>query len=173
MNATVANALSVLPQLVAAGVDGVFLDGVVDFDIGCSPTPCNGHCNPTADINCTVSNCTHTPQPPYSTLHAQWIKLYADWFQRLKAVYPKLVWVNNLALEQEPFMAISNGRMYEGGDGLDVVYVAPPQSSLCRVCQRVSAYKCASCTRKPRPSKSLAINVSAVRTLSRAGRTRP
>jgi hypothetical protein len=122
MNATVANALSVLPQLVAAGVDGVFLDGVVDFDIGCSPTPCNGHCNPTADINCTSANCSHTPQLPYATLHERWITLYAEWFKRLKAVYPNLVWVNNLALEQVPFVGISNGRMYEGGAGLDTVY---------------------------------------------------
>ena len=52
--AAVDNALGALPALVAAGVDGVFLDGVVEFDIGCSPqTPCNGNCNPTADINCT------------------------------------------------------------------------------------------------------------------------
>ena len=41
LDAAVNNALGALPALVAAGVDGVFLDGVVDFDIGCSPkTPC-------------------------------------------------------------------------------------------------------------------------------------
>eukprot|EP01052_Picozoa_sp_SAG31_P084324 SAG31_NODE_44616_length_262_cov_0.631902_1_plen_74_part_10 len=62
MQAALDNAFGALPELVAAGVDGVFLDGVVDFDIGCNPaTPCNGNCHPTADINCTHANCTHTP----------------------------------------------------------------------------------------------------------------
>ena len=55
-------------------------------------------------------------------LHAKWLSLYAEWFQRLKAVHPTLVWVNNLALEEAPFLPISNGRMFEGGAGLDVVY---------------------------------------------------
>ena len=42
LDAAVQNALTSLSPLIAAGVDGVFLDGVVDFDIGCSPqTPCN------------------------------------------------------------------------------------------------------------------------------------
>ena len=31
MNATVSNALGSLSKLIEAGVDGVFLDGVVDF----------------------------------------------------------------------------------------------------------------------------------------------
>ena len=122
----VGNAMGALPALVEAGVDGVFLDGVVDFDIGCrcatfftflprslrfsdripfyevvsatscvfvykhrtvldmlwkltplletmvcSPkTPCNGNCHPTADINCTHANCTHTPQAPWQVNHA-------------------------------------------------------------------------------------------------------
>lgn len=121
LDAAVANALAVLPDLLAAGVDGVFLDGVVDFDIGCSATPCNGHCSPTADINCTSANCSHTPQQPYSTLHTRWVALYAEWFRRLSEVHPGLVWVNNLALEQGPFVPISNGRQYEGGAGLDQV----------------------------------------------------
>jgi hypothetical protein len=123
MDAAVNNALGSLPALIDAGVDGVFLDGVVDFDIGCSPqTPCNGHCSPTADINCTQAGCKHTPQQPYATLDAEWINLYISWFHRLQAVYPKLVWVNNIAMNPTPFIPVSNGRQYEGGAGLDILY---------------------------------------------------
>ena len=122
-DATVNNALEALPDLVAAGVSGVFLDGVVDFDIGCSPqTPCNAHCSPTADVNCTHVNCTHTPQLPWDTLHAAWVKRYMSWFERLRAKYPDFLWINNLALDQAPFVPVSNGRMYEGGAFLDGLY---------------------------------------------------
>ena len=123
MNATVNNALGSLPKLIEAGIDGVFLDGVVDFDIGCSPaTPCNGNCQPTADINCTHAGCKHTPQRPWAELAADFVQLYHFWFKQLQAVYPNLVWVNNLAIDEGPFIKISNGRMYEGGAGLDIIY---------------------------------------------------
>eukprot|EP01044_Picomonas_judraskeda_P015003 COSAG03_NODE_2460_length_2733_cov_29.331055_4_plen_183_part_01 len=76
MNATVNNALGSLPKLIEAGIGGVFLDGVVDFDIGCSPaTPCNGNCHPTADINCTHAGCKHTPQRPWAELAADFVQL--------------------------------------------------------------------------------------------------
>jgi hypothetical protein len=94
MRATVDNALGSLSPLIAAGVDGVFLDGVVDFDIGCSETPCNGNCHPTADINCTHAGCRHTPQRPWSELAAEFVRLYHSWFLQLQAVHPHLVWVN-------------------------------------------------------------------------------
>jgi hypothetical protein len=94
MRATVDNALGSLSPLIAAGVDGVFLDGVVDFDIGCSETPCNGNCHPTADINCTHASCRHTPQRPWSELAAEFVRLYHSWFLQLQAVHPHLVWVN-------------------------------------------------------------------------------
>ena len=124
MRAALDNAFGALPELVAAGVDGVFLDGVVDFDIGCSPaTPCNGNCHPTADINCTHANCTHTPQQPWPVLAQQFTALYVHWFEQLKSKYgDKFVWVNNLAQDQTPFVPVSNGRMYEGGAGLDNCY---------------------------------------------------
>ena len=122
MEAALDNAMGALPELVAAGIDGVFLDGVVDFDIGCSPTPCNGNCHPTADINCTHANCTHTPQQPWHELATQFTALYIHWFEQLKVKYPHFVWVNNLAQDQTPFVPVSNGRMYEGGAGLDTLY---------------------------------------------------
>lgn len=96
---------------------------MVDFDIGCSPaTPCNGNCHPTADINCTHAGCKHTPQRPWEELATEFVQLYHSWFKQLQAVYPHLVWVNNLAIEEGPFVNISNGRMYEGGAGLDGIY---------------------------------------------------
>ena len=94
----------------------------MDFDIGCGDVPCNAHCTPTADINCTHANCTHTPQLPFATLDHEFVKLYMSWFDRLKAVYPKLLWMNNMATSQTPFIPVSNGRMYEGGAGINVVY---------------------------------------------------
>ena len=52
--------------------------------------------------------------------------LYVSWFSQLKAKYPHLVWVNNLAQPQAPFIPVSNGRQYEGGAGLDIVYAGGP-----------------------------------------------
>jgi len=44
--------------------------------------------------------------------------LYAKWFAALKAKWPHLLWVNNLVDTLEPSLInISNGRMFEGGDG--------------------------------------------------------
>jgi hypothetical protein len=122
MQAALDNAMGALPELVAAGIDGVFLDGVVDFDIGCGKIPCNGNCHPTADINCTHANCTHTPQQPWPELAKKFTQLYVHWFEQLKAKYPHFVWVNNLAQNEAPFIPVSNGRMYEGGAGLDILY---------------------------------------------------
>ena len=94
-----------------------------DTDIGCSPkTPCNGNCHPTADLNCTRPNCAPTPQRPWEELHTIWVQLYHTWFRRLEDVYPHLVWVNNLAISEAPFVKISNGRQFEGGAGLDILY---------------------------------------------------
>lgn len=68
------------------------------------------------------AGCTHTPQQPWHTLENDFVKLYMAWFQRLRDIYPKLLWMNNLALDQTPFIPVSNGRMYEGGAGLDGLY---------------------------------------------------
>lgn len=45
--------------------------------------------------------------------------MYAKWFATLKSKHPKLLWVNNLVDTLQPgLINISNGRMYEGTDGL-------------------------------------------------------
>lgn len=116
LQAAVDNALDALGGgLLAAGVDGVFLDGVTDYNTGCA----------SPDINCTSAQCKPTPQPNSTVLSARWAQLYGAWFAALKAKYPKLLWVNNMGDDLEPaLMNISNGRQQEGSDplGLDGVY---------------------------------------------------
>lgn len=65
LQAAVANALAALDGgLLAAGVDGVFLDGVVPYNLGCTH----------ADPNCTSPNCTQTgPLPSPAALEAEWV----------------------------------------------------------------------------------------------------
>eukprot|EP00035_Acanthoeca_spectabilis_P038565 m.54290 g.54290 ORF g.54290 m.54290 type:complete len:911 (+) comp9189_c0_seq1:3497-6229(+) len=110
MQAAVTNALTPLPDLIAAGVDGVFLDGVVPYNLGCT--------NP--DVNCTAAGCPATPNPPDpAALEQEWVGLYATWFAQLKATHPSLLWVNNMVDTLQPgLLKLSNGRQYEGGDGL-------------------------------------------------------
>jgi hypothetical protein len=129
LQAAVDNAVNSLEGgLLDAGIDGVFLDGVIPYNLGCSK----------ADVNCTHANCTATPQPPTAALEAEWEGRYARWFAMVQAkLLPKknkeknknknkgLLWVNNVVDTLQPsFINISNGRMYEGGDGLglDQVY---------------------------------------------------
>lgn len=112
--AGVQHALAPMPALVAAGVDGVFLDGVVNYNLGCKQV----------DVNCTTQPCqkqkqnSTTPlpkQPTPAALEAQWSHLFAEWFGRLKAHFPQLLWVNNLLDSLQPtLLPLSNGRMYEG-----------------------------------------------------------
>jgi hypothetical protein len=45
--AGVDHALLAMPQLVGVGIDGVFLDGVVNYDLGCKAV----------DVNCSSSPC--------------------------------------------------------------------------------------------------------------------
>jgi hypothetical protein len=114
--AAVDNAMHALEGgLLAAGIDGVFLDGVVPYALGCHKT----------DVNCTSAGCKPTPQPSEAALEAEWTGLYAAWFAALKAKHPKLLWVNNLLDALQPALQnISNGRMYEGpaAGGLNQVY---------------------------------------------------
>eukprot|EP01043_Picozoa_sp_COSAG02_P028386 COSAG02_NODE_1718_length_11207_cov_2.888999_6_plen_422_part_00 len=114
--AAVDNAIHALEGgLLDAGVDGVFLDGVIPYTLGCTH----------ADVNCTSANCTATAQPNAAALETEWENLYAAWFAELKAKHSKLLWVNNLLDELEPaLLPVSNGRMYEGtaAGGLDTVY---------------------------------------------------
>ena len=115
LKAAVDNALSALEPLVKAGIDGVFLDGVVEYNLGCHA----------ADVNCTTPSCKPTPQKPYAELEAAWVQLYVSWFAQLKAKYPKLIWVNNLDPSLQPtLLPLSNGRMYEGSavGALDPAY---------------------------------------------------
>eukprot|EP00040_Diaphanoeca_grandis_P002930 m.23137 g.23137 ORF g.23137 m.23137 type:complete len:798 (-) comp14084_c0_seq1:81-2474(-) len=105
-DAAVNNALTALPDLLAAGIDGVFLDGVVPYDLGCT----------SVDVNCTSPNCSHAPQPTPAALEAEWVTLYASWFAHLKAKFPSLLWVNNMVDSFESALKpVSNGRQYEGG----------------------------------------------------------
>ena len=46
-------ALQALPELVAAGMDGIFLDGMITFEEGCKAGQ--------VDINCTAADCHGTP----------------------------------------------------------------------------------------------------------------
>ena len=66
LEAAIENARNPMEQLIAAGVDGVFLDGVVNYQLGCSIG---------VDVNCTSANCSKPtgPQPtPVSTMCACW-----------------------------------------------------------------------------------------------------
>eukprot|EP01047_Picozoa_sp_COSAG01_P079152 COSAG01_NODE_14901_length_1397_cov_1.605547_1_plen_208_part_10 len=114
--AAVDNAIHALAGgLLDAGVDGVFLDGVVPYNLGCHA----------ADVNCTHAGCSKTPQPSSAALEEQWEQMYIKWFAALKAHWPKLLWVNNVVDTLQPALInVSNGRMFEGGDGLglDSVY---------------------------------------------------
>eukprot|EP01051_Picozoa_sp_SAG22_P010713 SAG22_NODE_979_length_6186_cov_10.777887_4_plen_114_part_00 len=103
-------------------------DGVVPYNLGCH----------NVDVNCTHANCTASPQPPTTALEAEWEGLYAKWFAMVQAkVQPtKLLWVNNLVDTLQPsFINISNGRMFEGGDGLGL---DPVYSSNMRISQRIA-----------------------------------
>ena len=103
------------PVCVQAGFDGVFLDGVVPYNLGCAD----------ADVNCTAAGCPPTPQPAAAALEAAWAQLYVEWFELLKAEFPELLWVNNLLDSLAPVVAPkSNGRMYEGtaAGGLNTPY---------------------------------------------------
>ena len=89
-----------------------------------------------ADVNCTDAHCSKTPQPPSAVLEAEWEQLYIAWFAALKAKWPKLLWVNNVVDTLQPALInVSNGRMYEGGDGLglDAVY-----SGAMKISQRIA-----------------------------------
>ena len=116
LQAAIDNALSALEGgLIAAGVDGVFLDGVTNFGTGCH----------SADVNCTSAHCKPTPPLNGTQLEAEWEGLFAAWFAALKAKHPKLLWSNNMGDDFEPALInISNGRQQEGSDplGLDGVY---------------------------------------------------
>eukprot|EP01051_Picozoa_sp_SAG22_P005361 SAG22_NODE_316_length_12517_cov_75.265180_5_plen_258_part_00 len=116
LQAAIDNALGALSGgLLAAGIDGVFLDGVTDYNTGCS----------SPDPNCTSSTCTPTPQKNSTDLAAEWEGLYAAWFAAIKAKHPSLLWVNNMGDDMQPgLINISNGRQQEGSDplGLDGVY---------------------------------------------------
>jgi hypothetical protein len=88
---------------------------VVPYNLGCHA----------ADVNCTHAGCSKTPQPSSAALEAQWEQMYIKWFAALKAHWPKLLWVNNVVDTLQPALInVSNGRMFEGGDGLglDSVY---------------------------------------------------
>jgi hypothetical protein len=118
--AAVDNAVQALEPLIPAGVGGVFLDGVVNYDLGCTEV----------DVNCTTPSCSKTSQPPAAALEAEWTGLYALWFTKVKAKLAEagdgLVWVNNLLDELQPELRpLSSGRMYEGtaAGGLNGAYV--------------------------------------------------
>ena len=79
-------ALQALSRLVAAGMDGVFLDGMITFEEGCEPGK--------VDINCSSPDCHGTPTN-VSEWGPRWFPRIGEWFDALKAQYPKLLWINN------------------------------------------------------------------------------
>ena len=104
LQAAVDNAVNSLQGgLLDAGISGVFLDGVIPYNLGCSAV----------DVNCTNANCTATPQLPTAELEAEWEGRYARWFAMVQAklLPKKLLWVNNVVQTLEPSLInISNGR---------------------------------------------------------------
>ena len=87
------------------------------------------HCSPTADVNCTHANCTHTPQLPWDTLHAAWVKRYMSWFERLRAVldgtFPELS-VAPCATTGCPHNSSSRSQVAQHGPWHDEIDAAAP-----------------------------------------------
>jgi hypothetical protein len=119
-----------LPALVAAGLDGVFLDGLVPFSEGCKPQQ--------VDINCSSPSCHGTPTNATDAIGGAWWASFGAWFAALKEVHPTLLWINNgpypavaggigpspgadpgehAGAGSDYMLAHSNGRMIEGATG--------------------------------------------------------
>jgi len=99
--------------LMEAGVDGVFLDGFTHYSEGCKSNP-NVACECVPDTPTGSCDCSKVA-PPANVTQSQWVQKFVRWFDVLKAKYPRLLWVNNIGVEDaDAIQNITNGRQIEG-----------------------------------------------------------